>query len=227
MIEERVHFRANGLELEGILTYHEDSLPSPAILLCSPHPGLGGDMDNNVIMSLARVSARMGFISLRFNYRGVGNSESREKDIVQKYRYWEESLYRGNYADAVNDTQAALNFLTSQVDRDKIFIAGYSFGAVVGMKAGTENNRVVAFASISAPFGKYNLDFLQHCKKGKLFLYSENDFAATTEETLMGFSKISSPKILELVQNTDHFYRGQEEYVSQKVSNFFMTFTPA
>lgn len=222
MIEEHVHFSAHGLKLEGILTYHEDSLSSPALLLCAPHPNLGGDMDNNILVSLARISVRMGFTSLRFNYRGVGNSESYEKDIAQKYQYWESSLHGGDYTDAVTDAQAALHFLTSQIHNDKLFIAGYSFGAVVGMRVSRENNHVEAFASISTPFGKYDLDFLKECKKAKLFLYNENDFAATMEETLKSFSKVPSPKILELVENTDHFYRECEDFVSQKVCNFFM-----
>ncbi len=164
MIEESVYLYADTLKLEGILTYDEDALPSSAILLCAPHPNLGGDMDNNVITSIARVSADMGFLSLRFNYRGVGNSESHEKDIVQKFHYWEESLHGRNLMDAVTDTQAALDFLLSQIAvHDRIFVAGYSFGALVGMKMGTESSRVLAFASISTPFGRYNLDFLSHC----------------------------------------------------------------
>ncbi|MCF6158290.1 MAG: hypothetical protein E3K32_06915 [wastewater metagenome] len=211
----------DNLRLEGILTYQEDFSLSPAILLCAPHPSLGGDMDNNIIMSLAQVSAQRGFLSLRFNYRGVGNSESYENNSAQKYQYWEKSLCGGDYTDAVRDAQAALDFLISQIGRDSIFIAGYSFGAIIGIKVGWENNHTKAFASISTPFGWYNLDFLQYCKKGKLFLYNENDFATTTEETLRSFSKVSAPKILELVQGTDHFYRGYEEYVSQKICNFF------
>ncbi|GAB63690.1 MAG: hypothetical protein DWB56_09445 [Candidatus Jettenia sp.] len=222
MIEESVYLYADTLKLEGILTYDEDALPSSAILLCAPHPNLGGDMDNNVITSIARVSADMGFLSLRFNYRGVGNSESHEKDIVQKFHYWEESLHGRNLMDAVTDTQAALDFLLSQIAvHDRIFVAGYSFGALVGMKMGTESSRVLAFASISTPFGRYNLDFLSHCNKEKLFIYSQNDFATTAEETVNGFTKISSPKILELIENSDHFYRNQEDKVSQKVCSFF------
>ncbi|MDN3510455.1 MAG: hypothetical protein NG784_04015 [Candidatus Jettenia sp.] len=222
MIEESVYLYADTLKLEGILTYNEDALPSSAILLCAPHPNLGGDMDNNVITSIARVSADMGFLSLRFNYRGVGNSESHEKDIVQRFHYWEESLHGRNLMDAVTDTQAALDFLLSQIAvHDRIFVAGYSFGALVGMKIGTESSRVLAFAFISTPFGRYNLDFLSHCNKEKLFIYSQNDFATTVEETVNGFIKISPPKILELIENSDHFYRNQEDKVSQKVCSFF------
>ena len=222
MIEELVHFYADGLKLEGVLTYNEDSPSSPAILLCAPHPNLGGDMENNIIMSLARVSADMGFASLRFNYRGVGNSGSHVKDIAQRFQYWDISLNGGNYTDAVTDVYAALNFLTSQVDiNNEIFIAGYSFGAIVGMRVGTESTHVKAFASISTPFGRYSLDFLQQCKKNKLFIYSQNDFATTVVDTLREFTIISHPKTLELIENSDHFYRGQEDSVSQKVCSFF------
>lgn len=222
MIEESVYFYADKLKLEGIVTYHEDAPPSSAILLCAPHPNLGGDMDNNVITSIARVSADRGFLSLRFNYRGVGNSESYEQDIAQKFHYWEESLNGRNFTDAITDTQAALDFLISQIaTHDRIFVAGYSFGAIVGMKIGTESSRVLAFASISAPFGRYNLDFLPYGNKEKLFIYNQNDFATTVEETLHGFAKISPPKILELIEDSDHFYRNQEDRVSQKICTFF------
>lgn len=222
MIEELVHFYANGFKLEGVLTYNEDSPSSPAILLCAPHPNLGGDMDNNIIMSLVRISANMGFITLRFNYRGVGNSESPGKDIAQRFQYWDASLNGGNYTDAVTDAHAALNFLTSQVGaNNEIFIAGYSFGAIVGMRVGVESKDAKAFAFISTPFGRYNIDFLQQCKKSKLFIYSQNDFATTVEDTLREFTIISPPKILELTENSDHFYRGREDIVSQKVCSFF------
>lgn len=220
-----MHFYADGLRLEGVLTYNEDAPSSPVILLCAPHPNLGGDMDNNVIISLARVSADMGFISLRFNYRGVGNSESHEKDIAQKFQYWDISLNGGNYTDAVTDAQAALDFLTSQVDtNNEIFIAGYSFGALVGMRVGAESSRVIAFASVSTPFGRHDLGYLVRCEKAKLFIYSQNDFATTVDDIIREFRKLAPPKTLELMENSDHFYRGQEDDVSQKVCSFFGTF---
>ncbi|MCF6156472.1 MAG: hypothetical protein E3K36_14810 [Candidatus Brocadia sp.] len=222
MIEECVHFFSGKLKLEGVLSYNEDMQSSPAILLCAPHPNLGGDMDNNIIASIARISANMGFASLRFNYRGVGNSECHVKDIAQKFQYWDISLNGGDYTDAVADTHAALNFLVSQIGvTHGIFIAGYSFGAVAGMRVGVESKNVRAFASISTPFGRYTLNFLQGCKKNKLFIYSRNDFAATVEDTIRGFEVLSPPKILELIEDSDHFYRGREDCVSQKVCVFF------
>ena len=223
MIEEYVHFYSDKLRLEGVLTYNEDVKPVSAILLCNPHPNLGGDMDNNVIGSLAHISAQMEFASLRFNYRGVGNSESYQKDTAGKFLYWEASLSGENYMDAVHDTRAALHFLAKQNIGSRIYIAGYSFGALVGMRVGVESEMIAAFASISMPFGKYNLDFLAPCKKPKLIVYTRNDFATTEEDTLRCFSKILPPKQLELIQDSDHFYRMKEETVSKKVCSFFQS----
>lgn len=127
-------------------------------------------MNNNVITGLAKISADMGFLSLRFNYRGVGNSDCYEKDIAQKYQYWDASLYDGNYSDAVADTCSALAFLSAQTDaKNGVFIAGYSFVAVMGSIVGSDTGLVNAFASISMPFGVYSVRFLSGCKKVKLF----------------------------------------------------------
>lgn len=222
MIEECVHFYSNNLKLEGILTYDEDAPSSPVILICAPHPNLGGDMDNNITTSIARVSAGRGFASLRFNYRGVGKSELHTADIAQRFQYWERSLHGGDYTDAVADTHAALAFLTSHLGRTHdVFIAGYSFGAFVGMRVSAESEYVKAFAGISIPFGRYPLDFFSQCKINKFCIYNENDFSAATEDTLKGFESLSPSKTLELMENSDHFYRGQEDLVSQKVCTFF------
>ena len=220
--EEHVRFPSDNLSLEGILAYDENTMPSRAILLCPPHPTLGGDMENNIITSLAHVSANDGFLSLRFNYRGVGNSECGVKDIAEIFHYWEKTLSSENYADAVADVHSALNFLVKQSGRGaKIFIAGYSFGCIVGMRVATASDAVSAFASISMPFGKYNLSFLRECKKPKLFIYNQNDFATTVEDTLQGLEKIPLPITSELIENSDHFYRGKEDIVSSKVCHFF------
>jgi len=82
MIEEHVNFNSDGLKLEGVLSYDENAVNPPSMLLCPPHPHLGGDMENNVITALCKVLAEKGFVTLRFNYRGVGHSESRLGNIA-------------------------------------------------------------------------------------------------------------------------------------------------
>ncbi len=43
-------------------------------LICHPHPVHGGTMDNKVVQTLAKAFLELGYATMRFNFRGVGNS---------------------------------------------------------------------------------------------------------------------------------------------------------
>jgi len=220
MIEEQISFNSDGLKLEGVLSYEEDILNPPALLLCPPHPHLGGDMENNVITALGSVMAEKGFATLRFNYRGVGNSESKLGNIAEVYEYWETILNNDDCSDAIVDAVSAASYLESTVDTKKIFIVGYSFGAIVAMMLSVENADVRAFTAISTPFGRFDTAFLNDSKKPKLFICADNDFASSLEEVERGMLNISEPKILDIMYECDHFYIDKELEIAKKVLEF-------
>lgn len=227
MIEEAAQFcSSEDLELEGVLTYKEDLPWGHKVLLCSPHPNLGGNMDNNVVLALAQMLAKNGFITLRFNYRGVGGSQSHCKDFAENYKYWETTFGDGNLEGPLNDTKAALEFLksTATEDHSGVFIVGYSFGAVMGMKVGVDENSVKALAGIATPFGAYSFDFLTATKKPKLFICSDNDFATTVEDTKAAVAGLSEPKELIIKVRSNHFYIGNEKEVCLDVLRFIQPY---
>jgi hypothetical protein len=221
MIEEHVNFNSDGMKLEGILSYDENVVNPPLMLLCSPHPHLGGDMANNVITTLGNVLAEKGFATLRFNYRGVGNSESRLDNIAEVYKYWEEILNNDNYTDALVNATSAIKYLESTVGTNRLFITGYSFGAIVAMRLSVNNAKIGAFAAISTPFGRFDTSFLSACIKPKLFICADNDFAASIEEVEKGMLNVSEPKILDVIASCDHFYIDREPDIANKVYEFF------
>jgi len=226
MIEEHVNFNSDGMKLEGVWSYDENAVNPPSMLLCSPHPHLGGDMENNVITVLGNVLAEKGFATLRFNYRGVGNSESRLDNIAGEYEYWEKILNNDDCSDAIVDATSAINYLESTVGTNRLFITGYSFGAIVAMMLSVENANIRAFASISTPFGRFDTAFLSDCRKPKMFICADNDFAASIEEVEKGMLNISEPKTLDVVNNCDHFYIDKEHNVADKVYEFFTSNSP-
>ena len=59
--------------LEVLFTKPE-SMPNALALICHPHPQFGGTMDNKVVQTLAKAFVELGFATMRFNFRGVGNS---------------------------------------------------------------------------------------------------------------------------------------------------------
>lgn len=177
-------------------------------------------MENNVILSLAQELADNGYTTLRFNYRGVGGSQNPFKNVAEGFLYWESTFGDGNLEGPLEDTRQALSFLRS-VEEGKTLLVGYSFGAVVGIRVGAEDSSVVGLAGIAAPCGAYNLDFLSSCPKPKLFICSDNDFAASVEETSRCFERFSGPKRLVVKEQTNHFYIGSEKEVAREVRQFF------
>ena len=109
--EETVFFASGPLRLEGRL-YRASG--QDAVVVTHPHPLYGGEMDNPVVTMLARAYQRLGYSTLRFNFRGVGMSG-------------------GDYGDGIGeqeDVRAAAAYLGG-LGKTVIDLAGYSFGAWV------------------------------------------------------------------------------------------------
>jgi alpha/beta superfamily hydrolase len=128
-ILESVGFPSGPHRLEGELAYGEADAPGGAVLIASPHPLLGGHMGNNVVRCLGDGLARRGYVTLRFNYRGVGGSEGPPVDTAAHLaRFWETSRVPDE-AHHRDDLAAALDFLRGAAgDGLPLAIAGYSYG---------------------------------------------------------------------------------------------------
>ncbi len=105
---------------------------------------------------------------------------------------------------------------------DKIFIVGYSFGAVVAMMLSMKSVNIRAFALISTPFGRFDQTLLSDCIKPKLIICADNDFASSIEAVEKGMLNIPDPKRLEIFENCDHFYIDKEHIIANKVHEFFI-----
>jgi hypothetical protein len=112
--EQTVFLTAGPLRLEGLLHL----APGPdAVVITHPHSLYGGAMDNPVVVTLAGVYQRLGYSTLRFNFRGVGASGGRYDDG------------RGEQ----DDVRAAAAYLAG-LDRTVTDLAGYSFGAWIDLR---------------------------------------------------------------------------------------------
>ena len=93
-----------------------------AVVLCHPHPLYGGTMHSAVVLAIAKVLTEKGreqVAHLRFNYRGVGESQ-------------------GRYGDGLGETEdarAAIRALRARAPGAKLTVCGYSFGTFVGLRA--------------------------------------------------------------------------------------------
>ena len=93
--------------------------PSAFGVICHPHPLYGGALDNKVVWTLARAFQQLGAPTIRFNFRGVGASAGSHDDG------------RGEVGDAA----AAIAAGAARWPRAALWLAGFSFGGVVALRA--------------------------------------------------------------------------------------------
>ena len=75
MKEQHVTFPAGALTLEGLLAKPDGLKPVRGAVVCHPHPLYGGSMYNNVVDAVLAAMWKREWATLRFNFRGVGESE--------------------------------------------------------------------------------------------------------------------------------------------------------
>ena len=201
MVPRRVVFNAGDLLLEGMLHSTSEEAARGAIV-CHPHPQFGGDMNNNVVVAVARALPEKDFMTLRFNFRGVGASQG---------------VHAGGEKEG-DDVLAAIAYLQPMVT--KLFLIGYSFGALVGLRAALQSPEVKGWVAIAPPIGFYDFSYLKTCPKPKLLLAGNEDpFCPALALTAL-YDTLQEPKSICLIPDTDHFFWGKETILAQEVVSF-------
>jgi alpha/beta superfamily hydrolase len=205
---KRVHisFPSGQLKLEGVWHLPEGDGPFPAVIVCHPHPLYGGNMSSNVVFSICQALALKNIAALRFNFRGVGQSEGE---------------FGGGTGER-EDVRAALAFVSSaeNIKRNKIGLVGYSFGGGVAAAVAVLDERVKMLALVS-PALVYGGESLREYKKPKFIIIGENDNMVAPEEVEEAVEAMPKPKRFEIIPGADHFWAGYEEAVAEKVCRFF------
>lgn len=202
-MEERVTFPASGLQLEGLLSLPSQA-PKVGVVVCHPHPLRGGEMGNNVVSGLVRGFRDAGFATLRFNFRGVGASEGTHDDG------------RGE----VEDVKGAVTYLLSRGMFSTVVVAGYSFGSVVGLRAGAADDRVHMLIGVALPLASRDASFLGRVTKPKLLVSGDRDDYSPAPKLHALMTTIPEPKSLTLIGGADHFFGGLEDRVAEAAVAF-------
>ena len=180
---------------------------SHAALVCHPHPLHGGTMHNKVVFAAMKALNGLGLPALRFNFRGAGMSEGRHD--------------RGRGEQ--DDVRAALDWLEREF-RLPIIFAGFSFGAVTGMKACCPDPRVPALVALGTPITAeergYSYPYLAHCSKPKLFISGTQDEFAPKAQLEQVLLQAAPPKKVVWVEGADHFFQGKLSTVREAIESW-------
>jgi dipeptidyl aminopeptidase/acylaminoacyl peptidase len=134
-MEQNVTFFSDGLKLSGIVNLPDGLRPGerrPAFIVLH---GFGGNKDGHGQKVVARQFAQWGYVALRIDFRGCGESEGERGRII--------------CLDQVADARNALSYLAArpEVDAARIALVGSSFGAAVAVFTGGADQPVAAVIS--------------------------------------------------------------------------------
>ena len=182
---------------------------APIALILSPHPKAQGHMNNPVAVQLYHLFMKRGFAVLRFNFRGVGRSQGEFDSGI------------GELADAAT----ALDWLqTTNPTASQCWVAGYSFGAWIGMQLLMRRPETDGFISVSPPTNMYDFSFLAPCPASGLILHGSADTIVPPLEVERVVSKLRTQKGItidyDVVDQANHFWSEKLPEVEQRVGAY-------
>jgi alpha/beta superfamily hydrolase len=204
---ERLNLAGRAGDLEALIEIPlgeaaPQSVSSFAVV-CHPHPLYGGTLDNKVVWALARAFQQLGAATIRFNFRGVGASAA-------SY-----DAGSGETADAL----AVAAYGRARWPHSSLWLAGFSFGAVVALRAAAEARpqRLVAVApgittielgEASAPACPW------------LIVQGDADEVVPAEAVLAWAHKLSPAPELVVLPGASHFFHGRINELREAVLAF-------
>ena len=182
---------------------------APIALILHPHPKAGGQMNNAVTLQLYRVFMKRGFATLRFNFRGVGKSQGEFDSGI------------GELADAAT----ALDWLqTENPTASQCWVAGYQFGAWIGMQLLMRRPETDGFISVSPPTNVYDFSFLAPCPASGLILHGTADAVASPAKVERVVAKLRTQKGItiayDLVEGANHYWSEHLNEVESRVGAY-------
>lgn len=190
--------------------YHQAKQPqAPIALMLHPHPQGGGNMHNKVVFTLFHIFVNKGFSVLRFNFRGVGRSQGTFDHGIGE----------------LSDAAAALDWLqSSNPDAPACWVAGYSFGAWIGMQLLMRRPEIEGFISVSPPANLYDFAFLAPCPSSGLIVHGDKDEVVPAADVVKLAQKLGHQRDIIIdyraVKGANHFYHGTLDKLGTEVERY-------
>ncbi len=178
--------------LECLLEVPANHSQGQVALLCHPHPLYEGTMHNKVVHTLARAMHELGVPTLRFNFRGVGDSE-------------------GSYADGIgetDDTVALAAWLQQEFAGADLWLAGFSFGGMVAALAAAQTD-AKQLVTVAPAVGMIDSNLASMPEAAWLLIQGQQDELLDVQEVVDWAAKLSPPPEVVIMPEATHFFHGQ------------------
>lgn len=186
--------------LEGII-HLPDSAPCAIAVVAHPLPTMGGTMENKVVTTLAKTFAELGFVALRFNFRGVGASEG--------------TFDEGN--GEVEDVLAVLHHAQQEYGDLPLILSGFSFGGYVQARAAQHLHPHPHRMVLVAPaVGRFAMPPVPH---DTLLVHGDLDEVVPLADVLYWARPLHLPIVV--LPGAEHFFHGRLNQIRQIVLHEF------
>jgi len=231
--EQHQVIELNGRKLE--VRTHEAKLkdgqqPWAVAIVCHPHPQYGGAMDNKVVHTLCRAYRDLGIHAVRFNFRGVGQSEG-------KY---------DNGKGEQEDLALVLEWAHKLEPSLPVYLAGFSFGAYVaasfvnqatdnvseGSRTGDISSTVKHLILVAPPVHHFGLDSIKSFYCPLVIIQGLDDEVVPAERVANWAKSLKiknltadnksiqfQPPQLITFEQTSHFFHGKLNELKTCVAN--------
>lgn len=167
-------------------------------VVCHPHPLYGGTMHNKVVTTLAKTFQSLGLSTVRFNFRGVGQSEG-------TFDNGDGELY---------DLLAVIEWVLDQRPDHAIWLAGFSFGAYIAAKAAT-HIPVAKLVTVAPPVDA--MQNLPPITSPWILVQGEKDEVVPAKEVLEWAEKREPKPIILRFPEASHFFHGQLQALREQL----------
>ena len=181
--------------IECAINRPADREPVGVAVLCHPHPLFGGTMDNKVVHTLARTFVQMGYVSVRFNFRGIGGSG-------------------GAWGEGIGEVDDALAVIAAHRAAGRpLALGGFSFGGYVAAAAAARLHPAAQGLVLIAP-AVVNFP-APPVPAGTVLVHGELDDVVPLQAVL----EWAQPQNLHVnvIPGSGHFFHGQLPLLKQTV----------
>lgn len=199
---------AGRLETVAACPSPEDERPATAVVL-HPHPLYGGTLQNKVVHTVARAFTEIGARAVRFNFRGVGGSA-------------------GQFAHGVGETDdalAVLRWVRDRRPRDAVFLAGFSFGAYVALRAAAAFP-LAGLLTIAPAVHLYDFDALETPRVPWFLFQGERDEVVPVEQARDWARRQTPPPQWVAFADASHFFHQRLNELRAAVIEHFTPLLP-
>ena len=191
-VQEKLFIDGPVGRLEAVLDRPGQGAIEGCAVVCHPHPQHGGTMHNKVAHTLARAFVRSGFEVLRFNFRGTENSDGAFDNGVGE----------------LDDALTALHWLSDRHPDLPIWLAGFSFGAAIAVKAAAAEH-VDGLVSVAPAISRFAAGLQTQPSCPWLVIQGDEDELVDIDETVEWFDSLEPGPELLVMPGGEHFFHGR------------------